>query len=56
MVFGTSIGPAVVGKLLDLHINYDIILFGMFVIAIVASISLAITMTKAPKLLPQNKI
>ena len=34
----------------------DIILFGMFVIAIVASISLAITMTQAPKLLPQNKI
>ena len=56
MVFGTAIGPAVVGKLLDLHINYDIILFGMFMIAIVASISLAITMTKAPKLLPQNKI
>ena len=31
-------------------------LFGMFIIAIVASISLAITMTQAPKLLPQNKI
>ena len=56
MVFGTAIGPAVVGKLLDLNINYDIILFGMFIIAIVASISLAITMTQAPKLLPQNKI
>ena len=56
MVFGTAIGPAVVGKLLDLNINYDIILFGMFIITIVASISLAITMTQAPKLLPQNKI
>ena len=56
MVFGTAIGPAVVGKLLDLNINYDIILFGMFIMAIVASISLAITMTQVPKLLAQNKI
>tara|TARA_B100000767_G_scaffold31683_1_gene27090 strand:- start:696 stop:1190 length:495 start_codon:yes stop_codon:yes gene_type:complete len=54
MVFGTAIGPAVVGKLLDFNINYDLILLGMSVLAIIASVSLAITMSQAPKILPQR--
>jgi len=52
MVFGTAIGPAVVGKLLDFDINYNLILLGMCILAIIGSISLGITMTRTPKLLP----
>ena len=56
MVFGTAIGPAVVGKLLDFNVGYNVILFGMSLLGIIASVSLAITMKQAPKLLPKAKI
>ena len=56
MVFGTAIGPAVVGKLLDFNVDYNVILFGMSLLGIIASVSLAITMKQAPKLLPKAKI
>ena len=56
MVFGTAIGPAVVGKLLDFNVGYNDILFGMSLLGIIASISLAVTMKQAPKLLPKAKI
>jgi MFS family permease len=55
MVFGTAIGPAVVGKLLDIDVNYNFILLGMSVIAVIASLSLWITMLKAPQLLPSKQ-
>ena len=55
MVFGTAIGPAVVGKLLDFSINYNLILLGMSFLAIIASISLWFIMLKAPALLPNKK-
>jgi MFS family permease len=55
MVFGTAIGPAVVGKLLDFDINYNLILLGMCILAIIGSISLGITMTRTPKLLPNHQ-
>jgi MFS family permease len=54
MVFGTSLGPALVGMLLDFGHNYNFILLGMCILAIFASVSLAITMTRAPKLLSEN--
>ncbi len=54
MVFGTSLGPAIVGMLLDFGHNYNSILLGMCILAIFASISLAITMKHAPKLLSNN--
>jgi MFS family permease len=54
MVFGTSLGPALVGILLDFGHNYNFILLGMCILAIFASVSLAITMTRAPKLLSEN--
>ena len=56
MVFGTAIGPAVVGKLLDFNVGYNVILFGMSLLGIIASVSLAITMKQSPKLLPKAKI
>ena len=55
MVFGTAIGPAVVGKLLDIDVNYNFILLGMSVLAVIASLSLWITMLKAPQLLPSKQ-
>ena len=55
MVFGTAIGPAVVGKLLDFDINYNLILLGMCILAIIGSISLGITMTRTPKLLSNHQ-
>ena len=55
MVFGTAIGPAVVGKLLDFSINYNLILLGMSCLAIIASVSLWFIMLKAPALLPNKK-
>ena len=55
MVFGTAIGPAVVGKLLDIDVNYNFILLGMSVLAVIASLSLWITMLKAPQLLPRKQ-
>ena len=55
MVFGTAIGPAVVGKLLDFSINYNLILLGMSFLAIIASVSLWFIMLKAPALLPNKK-
>ena len=55
MVFGTAIGPAVVGKLLDFSINYNLILLGMSCLAIIASVSLWYIMLKAPALLPNKK-
>ena len=54
MVFGTSLGPAIVGMLLDFGHNYNSILLGMCILAILASISLAVTMKHAPKLLSNN--
>ena len=54
MVFGTSLGPAIVGMLLDFGHNYNSILLGMCILAMFASISLAITMKHAPKLLSNN--
>lgn len=54
MVFGTAIGPAVVGKLLDFSINYNLILLGMSCLAIIASVSLWFIMLKAPALLPNK--
>ena len=50
MVFGTALGPIVVGQLLDLNVSYNHILFIMSIIAIVSSISLFITMSKVPNL------
>lgn len=55
MVFGTAIGPAVVGKLLDFSINYNLILLGMSFLAIIASVSLWFIMLKAPALLPNKR-
>lgn len=55
MVFGTAIGPAVVGKLLDIDVNYNFILLGMSVLAVIASLSLWITMLKTPQLLPSKQ-
>ena len=55
MVFGTAIGPAVVGKLLDIDVNYNFILLGMSILAVIASLSLWITMLKAPQLLPSKQ-
>ena len=55
IVFGTAIGPAVVGKLLDFSINYNLILLGMSFLAIIASVSLWFIMLKAPALLPNKK-
>ena len=55
MVFGTAIGPAVVGKLLDFSVNYNLILLGMSFLAIIASVSLWFIMLKAPALLPNKK-
>ena len=55
MVFGTAIGPAVVGKLLDFSINYNLILLGMSFLAIIASVSLWFIMLKASALLPNKK-
>jgi MFS family permease len=55
MVFGTAIGPAVVGKLLDFSINYNLILLGMSFLAIIASVCLWFIMLKAPALLPNKK-
>ena len=55
MVFGTAIGPAEVGKLLDFSINYNLILLGMSFLAIIASVSLWFIMLKAPALLPNKK-
>ena len=55
MVFGTAIGPAVVGKLLDFSINYNLILLGMSCLAIIASVFLWFIMLKAPALLPNKK-
>ena len=54
MVFGTSLGPAIVGMLLDFGHNYNSILLGMCILAIFASISLAITMKHTPKLISNN--
>ena len=54
MVFGTAIGPAVVGKLLDFNINYDLILLGMSILGVIASVSLAITMARTPKISSQG--
>ena len=54
MVFGTSLGPAIVGMLLDFGHNYNSILLGMCILAILGSISLAVTMRHAPKLLSKN--
>jgi len=54
MVFGTSLGPAFVGLLLDFGHNYNYILLGMCIMAIISSMSLAITMMHAPKLLSEN--
>ena len=50
MVFGTALGPFLVGQILDFHISYNIILFVMSILSIVSSISLFITMTKVPNL------
>ena len=55
MVFGTAIGPAIVGKLLDIDVNYNFILLVMSVLAVIASLSLWITMLKAPQLLPRKQ-
>ena len=55
MVFGTAIGPAIVGKLLDIDVNYNFILLVMSVLAVIASLSLWITMLKAPQLLPSKQ-
>ena len=54
MVFGTAIGPAVVGKLLEQN-KKNIILLGMSFLAIIASVSLWFIMLKAPALLPNKK-
>ena len=54
MVFGTSLGPAIVGMLLDFGHNYNSILLGMCILAILGSISLSLTMRHAPKLLSKN--
>ena len=53
MVFGTSLGPAIVGMLLDFGHNY-ILFIRMCILAIFASISLAITMKHTPKLISKN--
>ncbi len=50
MVFGTALGPFLVGQILDLNISYNIILFFMSILSIVSSISLFITMSKVPNL------
>ena len=50
MVFGTALGPFLVGQILDLNISYNIILFSMSILSIVSSISLFITMSKVPNL------
>ena len=50
MVFGTALGPFLVGQILDLNISYNLILFFMSILSIVSSISLFITMTKVPNL------
>ena len=50
MVFGTALGPFIVGQILDLNISYNLILFFMSILSIVSSISLFITMTKVPNL------
>ncbi len=50
MVFGTALGPVIVGQLLDFNVSYDYILFTMSIIAIASSISLFITMSKVPNL------
>ncbi len=50
MVFGTALGPFIVGQILDIGISYDLILLFMGLIAILASISLYLTMSRVPKL------
>ena len=50
MVFGTALGPVIVGQLLDLNISYNYILFGMSILAIASAISLFITMSRIPNL------
>ena len=45
---------AIVGMLLDFGHNYNSILLGMCILAMFASIALAITMKHAPKLLSNN--
>ena len=54
MVFGTAIGPAVVGKLLNFNIKYDLILLGMSILGVIASVSLAITMARTLKISSQG--
>jgi len=50
MVFGTALGPFLVGQVLDYGISYNVILFIMSLFAIASSISLFITMSKVPNL------
>ena len=50
MVFGTALGPVIVGQLLDLNVSYNYILFGMSILAIASCISLFITMSRIPNL------
>ncbi len=50
MVFGTALGPFLVGQILDFNVSYNVILFSMSILSIVSSISLFITMKKVPNL------
>ena len=50
MVFGTALGPVIVGQLLDLNVSYNYILFGMSILAVASCISLFITMSRIPNL------
>ena len=50
MVFGTALGPFLVGQILDFNISYNLILLGMSVLSIVSCLSLFITMSKVPNL------
>ncbi len=50
MVFGTALGPFLVGQILDFGISYNIVLFFMSLLAVASSISLFITMSKVPNL------
>ena len=50
MVFGTALGPFIVGQILDYGISYNFILLTMGLLAVTSSISLFITMSKVPNL------
>ena len=50
MVFGTALGPFLVGHILDFEISYNIVLIIMSIFAVASSISLFITMSKVPNL------